>query len=250
MYKKCLITAFEELKADYFVLMIEDSALAQVSEPGQFFNLSCSDGDIPRLKKPISIYDVDGSEIAFMIKKVGKGTEYLSKLKVGDSIDVLGPLGNPFPLVSGKSVLMVSGGVGYPPLVYLKKKLEDCEVISIHGGRSYDDIFLCDYPFTEDGSYGRKGLVTAHLEKIIKKHKIEVIYTCGPDSMMKAIGRKALELNIDCYLSLEEYMACGIGACYGCAVKVKADNEQGYIYKRVCKDGPVFEVKELWMEDK
>jgi dihydroorotate dehydrogenase electron transfer subunit len=249
MYKNCLITAFENLKADYFVIIIEDAALAQVSEAGQFFNLSCTDGTIPRLKKPISIYDVEGSEIAFMIKKVGKGTEFLSKLKVGDRIDLLGPLGNPFPLVSRKNVLLVSGGVGYPPLVYLKKNLQDCEVVTVHGGRSYDDIFLCDYPYTEDGSFGRKGLVTAHLKKIISKHKIEVIYTCGPDPMMKAVARIAMSLGIECYLSLEEYMACGIGACYGCAVKIKSDNDQGFVYKRVCKDGPVFEAKELWIEE-
>jgi len=249
MYKKCLISSFEDLKAGYFVIKIKDTALAQLCEAGQFFNLGCSEASVPRLKKPISIYEVKDDEISFMIKRVGNGTEFLSQLMVGDSIDVLGPLGNAFPILAGKKALLISGGVGYPPMVYLGTKLKKELITHLHGGRSKEDIFLCDIAYTEDGSVGAKGFVTADLERIINEKQVDVIYTCGPDAMMKAVGKIAMKLGVECYLSLEEYMACGLGACYGCAVAMKANNDQGFVYKRVCKDGPIFEINELKLED-
>ncbi len=234
---------------DYFVLTICEADLAQNAVAGQFFNLGYTNGDVPRLKKPISIYDVDGDRISFMIKKLGKGTEALSKLRAGDEMKVLGPLGNGFPLLVDRNVLLISGGVGYPPMVHLKKELKKCTITHLHGGRTETDIFPCDIAYTEDGSKGETGLVTKDLEKIINEKNINVIYTCGPDPMMHAIGKIAKAMKVECHLSLEEYMACGIGACYGCAVRIKADNEDGFVNKRVCKDGPVFEINELWVAE-
>ncbi len=234
---------------DYFVLTISETDLAQKSVAGQFYNLGYSSGEIPRLKKPISIYDINGDEISFMIKRIGKGTSELSKLRPGDEIKILGPLGNGFPLLKDKKVLLISGGVGYPPMVHLKKELKDCVAIHLHGGRTKTDIFPCDIAYTEDGSFGKKGFVTKDLDFIIRENEIDLIYTCGPDVMMKAVGKIAKDNGIECYLSLEEYMACGIGACYGCAVRIKADNSDGFVNKRVCKDGPVFEINELWMAE-
>ncbi|MBP7309860.1 MAG: dihydroorotate dehydrogenase electron transfer subunit [Candidatus Cloacimonetes bacterium] len=244
----------EELCGNYFILWIWDEGLGKKCRPGQFFELrahaSLSDPEssrcLPKLFKPISIYDNAGGRIGFFIKKVGQGTASLARLKAGDMLELVGPLGNGFPIVSGRRILMVSGGIGYPPLWYLQKELINHNLIFwLHGGASQDDIFPCDEVWTVDGSIGHKGLVTDGLEALLSSKQIDLIFSCGPIPMLKQIAAIATSRGIEHYASLEAYMACGIGVCHGCAVPVGTEND--WTYLRACKEGPVFNAADvLW----
>jgi dihydroorotate dehydrogenase electron transfer subunit len=233
----------EEIKRDYFVLEVESESLAPQCRPGVFFELKA---DVPsqarRLYKPVSVYRAGNGRIAFLIKKTGPGTEALFSLQRGGLLNLIGPLGNGFPLCEGRNVLLVSGGVGYPPLAYLKEALQGSNRITfIHGGACAEHMFPCDLAYTIDGSFGRKGMVTDDIEGLIKDRQIDVVYSCGPVGMLKALSLR-LPL-IEHYVSLEAYLACGVGVCHGCAVPV------GETYIRVCKDGPVFNAADLrWSE--
>jgi len=241
------VKEIQHLNNLYFVLSVHLGPLANEVKPGQFFELKNPAFTHPMLRKPISVYDVNGESVSLMIKKLGKGTEQLAFLKAGDNIDLLGPLGNSFPLTDGQKALLISGGIGYPPLYFLKKNLLQAgkQVWWLHGGRTQDDIFPADEIWTDDGSAGKKGFVTDGMSEYLNKNQPEVIYACGPKPMLKACAEIASRHSIPLYVSLEEYMACGIGVCHGCAVKVKADNAIGVDYKTVCKDGPVFDAGEI-----
>jgi dihydroorotate dehydrogenase electron transfer subunit len=237
----------QHLNSFYFVHTVHWGPLVREIKPGQFFELKNPELTHPMLRKPISVYDVQSETVSFMIKRLGKGTEQLALLKAGDKLDLLGPLGNTFPLVKGDKAVLVSGGIGYPPLFFLKKQLigSGKQVYWLQGGRSKDDIFPADEIWTDDGSAGKTGFVTDGLLDYLKGNQTDVIYACGPKPMLKACADIAAKHNIPIYVSLEEYMACGIGVCHGCAVKVKADNAIGVDYKTVCKDGPVFDAREV-----
>jgi dihydroorotate dehydrogenase electron transfer subunit len=251
MFNKILqINSIKHLNAQYFVIEINWGKTAQNLLPGQFFEMKRPEYSTPRLRKPISVYDINGDLVSFMLKKIGKGTGQLSQLKAGDDIDILGPLGNGFPLPEGSKAVLVSGGVGYPPLYYLKKQLElvGKSVYWLHGGRCNEDIFPADETWTDDGSCGSQGFVTEGLSAYLENNKPDVIYACGPNPMLKACAKLAALHNVTLYVSLEEYMACGIGVCHGCAIKVKDDSDIGVTYKTVCKDGPVFDAKDIVWE--
>ena len=172
-----VIYAREELCGNYFILWIWDESLSRKCHPGQFFEIRAhaSLGDafdarsLPKLFKPISIYDNADGRIGFFIKKVGAGTGALAKLKAGDMLELIGPLGNGFKLVSNRRVLLLSGGIGYPPLWYLQKELiNHNQVFWLHGGANQDDVFPCDEVWTVDGSFGKQGVVTNGLATLIK----------------------------------------------------------------------------------
>lgn len=255
LYRQRTIQAREELSDDYFVLWIWDEMLGAMGKPGQFYKIrafsslrgSDSDTSIPKLFKPISIYDNQGGRIAFMIKKVGKGTNQLASMRAGDQLELIGPVGNGFPLIQSKKVLLLSGGIGYPPLWYLQKMLISLnQVYWIHGGATQSDVFPCDEMWTEDGSIGKKGRACDELEKRLIERKIDVIYSCGPRGLLEEGTRISTKLGIQHYASLEAYMACGVGSCHGCVVPIgKPDN---WDYLRVCKEGPVFDAKEVRWE--
>jgi dihydroorotate dehydrogenase electron transfer subunit len=250
MNKAIPIRSIEHLNGTYFVITIDLGSTANEVQAGQFFQIKPAIGSVSLLKKPISVYDVKGTEIKLMIKTVGNATEQLSKLLSGDRLDVTGPLGNGFPLAEKKSVVLVSGGIGYPPLFFLKKNLLELnsEVYWLHGGHSKGDMFAADEMWTDDGSKGKKGLVTTGLAALLEYRKPDIIYACGPKAMLKACHQLTSEQNIPLYVSLEEYMACGIGVCHGCAVKVRTEDAIGTTYKTVCKDGPVFNAKDIVWE--
>lgn len=251
MYNKILqIKSIEHLNDAYFVIGVELGESALEILPGQFFEMKRPEFAHPMLRKPISVYDVQGSTVFFMVKKLGKGTQQLSNLKAGDELDILGPLGNSFPVKDGSKAILVSGGIGYPPLFYLKKQLETAgkTVYWLHGGRCNDDVFPADETWTDDGSCGKRGFVTDGLSAYLDNVTPDVIYACGPQQMLKAVHQLAEKHQVSLYVSLEEYMACGIGVCHGCAVKVKTDCEIGVTYKTVCKDGPVFDSREIVWE--
>jgi len=244
----------EELCGNYFILWIWDEALSKNITPGQFFEIrahaSFVNADdsrcLPKLFKPISVYDNAGGRIGFFIKQVGPGTAALARLKAGDLLEMIGPLGNGFPLVSGRRILLISGGIGYPPLWYLQKELINHNlIIWLHGGAGQGDVFPCDEVWTEDGSFGKHGQVTQGLIPLLNEKKIDLIFSCGPMPMLKQCAAIALEHEIEHYTSMEAYMACGIGVCHGCAVPV--GNRDKWDYLRVCKEGPVFKAEEvLW----
>ena len=264
-YSEISITGLEFLNECYFILQTEPVSILPL--PGQFYLLKPLKNFPSLLHIPVSIYNIEDNKLQFLIKKIGSGTESLAALSPGQKIRLLGPLGNQFQLVENKKVLLVSGGIGYAPLYLLKQHLllHNNTVTWLHGGKSAQDILPTHLICTEDGSLGDKGLVTEKLIKILAQqgtlinensdyplqkglNSYDLIYCCGPKAMMIEIWKITSPLNIALQVSLEEYMACGLGSCYGCAVKIR--NEQGIEeYKRVCYDGPVFNANEvIWDE--
>ncbi len=249
--KNILVKIIENIKLndDYFLLWIHAPEISKSISSGQFFEIKIAGNNFPLLRKPISVFEVKNENVGFMIKKIGRGTENFSHLKKNDVLDIIGPLGNSFELPSQKEVLLISGGIGYAPLHNLKKELlsNNNNVTWIHGGRSTNDIFSSDFTFTDDGSSGQKGFVTIGMEEILLKKKFDLIYCCGPKIMMKKCSEIAKKFHTKMFVSLEEYMACGIGVCHGCAVAIKKNDS--FTYKTVCKDGPIFNSNEvIWNE--
>jgi dihydroorotate dehydrogenase electron transfer subunit len=249
--KTVLIQSMDALTNDVFSMWIKDEEIAADAKPGQFVSLYCNEGS-RLLPRPISICEVDkvAGALRLVYRVVGKGTEEFSKMKKGDTIEVMGPLGNGFPLQdSGKKAILIGGGIGIPPMLELAKQL-DGEKQVVLGYR--DELFLDKefieygkvYVSTEDGSAGTKGNVI----DAIKENGLEadVIYACGPTPMLRGIKAYALEHGITAWLSLEEKMACGIGACLACVCKSKeVDHHTNVDNKRICKEGPVFHALEV-----
>ena len=203
------------------------------------------------LRRPISINYVDrtNNEVWFLVQLVGDGTRKLATVQKGDIVNVVLPLGNGFtlPADTSKKVLLVGGGVGTAPMLYLGETLlkMGCKPVFLLGARSKNDLLQLDefarfgevYTTTEDGSMGEKGYVTMH--SILQQTQFDMIYTCGPKPMMMAVAKYAKANSIECEVSLENTMACGVGACLCCVEKT----DEGHVC--VCKEGPVFNIKKL-----
>lgn len=219
------------------------------SKPGQFVMVKVNEGFSPLLRRPFAIFNQLKDYIEICYKVVGEGTEILSQKSPGESVRVLGPLGNGFK-VSGAASIIISGGIGIATLFYLIKKLGKKATV-LYGAKDKSEfVFLQDikktgariFVTTEDGSIGRKGMVTELLdEKLIEGHKY--IYACGPNIMLKKIARFAERFSIDCQVSMEAKMACGFGVCLGCVVPVTNSGSEEKEYSRVCADGPVFDAR-------
>lgn len=247
--EQAVVIRQEEISYGIYSMWLKTEQIAGKAKPGQFISLYCHDGS-RMLPRPISICEIDAKDNALRIvyRVAGKGTEEFSGLSTGDSIEIVGPLGNGFPLKEKKAFL-IGGGIGIPPMVELAKQL-NCEKQMVLGYR--DTLFLQEefkglgsmYVATEDGSYGIEGNVL----DAIKENGLdaEIIYACGPTPMLKAIKEYAIANGIECWLSLEEKMACGIGACLACVCKSKEkDSHSNVNNKRVCKEGPVFRAEEV-----
>lgn len=247
------ITSNEALNELSYLLKVTpvDGAPMQETYPGQFVQVLVYDTSTQFLRRPISInyIDKENNEMWLLVQKVGKGTKTITEMLVGDVLSLLFPLGNKFSIPDeGKNVLLIGGGVGTAPLLYLGKHLSDMgfQPQFLLGGRSASDITqLNNFKeigtvniTTEDGSLGVKGLVTHH--PVLKEKQIDQLYTCGPKPMMVAIAQYAVDNNIACEASLENHMPCGFGACLCCVEKTK---ERGNVC--VCTEGPVFNIKEL-----
>ena len=230
-------------------MWIETEA-AKTAKPGQFISMYTNDGS-KLLPRPISICEIDAEQsqlrVVYRVTAEKTGTEQFSKMKAGDTLPIIGPLGNGFPLEAGtgKRAFLMGGGIGVPPILELAKQL-DCEKQIIMGYRNAD-TFLKEqfeengtvYVSTEDGSVGTKGNVMDAIRE--NALQADIIYACGPTPMLRAIKQYAEENNIECYISLEERMACGIGACLACVCQSKEkDHHSNVNNKRICKDGPVF----------
>ncbi|MBI5144915.1 MAG: dihydroorotate dehydrogenase electron transfer subunit [Candidatus Omnitrophica bacterium] len=235
--------------------------IASRALPGQFLEVKVGDSNEPLLRRPFSIYRLDGAKVEILYEVLGKGTEILSQRKTGEYLDVIGPLGNGFNLIPNTYDLipiLVAGGMGVAPLLFLAEKLVETKhqtpntkYLTLIGAKTKKQI-LCAEEFkklgcvvkiaTDDGSEGFKGKVTDLLRIVLRTtHSAQrkTLYACGPRPMLKEISRLSTKYNIPAQISLEEHMACGIGACLGCVVKT----QQGY--KRVCKEGPVFNADEI-----
>ena len=243
------VVSQEQLADGIFSMWIQTEA-AKTARPGQFISMYTNDGS-KLLPRPISICEIDTEtsklRVVYRVTAEKTGTEQFSKMKAGDTLPIIGPLGNGFPLEAGKGkrAFLIGGGIGVPPILELAKQL-DCEKQIIMGYRDAD-TFLKEqfeengtvYISTEDGSVGTKGNVM----DAIRENGLEadIIYACGPTPMLRAIKQYAEENSIECYISLEERMACGIGACLACVCQSKEkDHHSNVNNKRICKDGPVF----------
>lgn len=239
----CSVIYNKQIAEDIYELKFSNRKMASEAKPGQFINVYCN-GEM-LLPRPISICEAEENEgtMKIVYAIAGAGTKLFSKLQKDDFIEVLGPLGNGYSLIEAKESVLVGGGVGTPPLLELAKRLKGKKTIYlgfrsegylIEEFKAYGDVYVA----TDDGSNGHHGNVVELMEK--NGVSAEQIYSCGPNPMLKAVQKFAADRNIGIQLSLEERMGCGFGACVGCVCKIKADNESGYTYKKVCKDGPVF----------
>lgn len=250
----CTVISSECIAQDIYSMWIQTDEIGKHAVPGQFISLYCHN-ESKLLPRPISLCEIDNenSRLRIVYRVTGEktGTEEFSHYKPGDTVEVLGPLGNGFPMeeTEGKKVFLMGGGIGIPPMVETAKRIHG-EAIAIAGYRS--ELFLTEelkkagelYVATEDGSAGSKGNVMDAIRE--NDLKADVIFACGPAPMLRAIKAYAQENQIPCWISMEEKMACGVGACLGCVCKSKDVDHHSHVHnKRVCKDGPVFPASEV-----
>ena len=251
---KKLVQDFEvlqrkELNDDHFVLDVKALEPLPEIRPGQFVNVLVKDSNTTFLRRPLSIHFVDyeRNTISLYIKKIGDGTKKLGELKEGDTLNIVYPLGNQYSIPNNANTLLVGGGCGVAPLLYLAKHLNQAgnKVTTLLGVRSEKDAVELDaykeygniLVTTEDGSFGEKGYPTQH--SILEKEKFDYVFTCGPEPMMKAVAEYSTQKNIPCEVSLENTMACGFGACLCCVTETTEGN------KCTCTEGPVFNINDL-----
>ncbi|HEX3038081.1 MAG TPA: dihydroorotate dehydrogenase electron transfer subunit [Oscillospiraceae bacterium] len=249
--KLCKILRKLEIAPGIFDMLVDAEKFAKLAQPGQFAHIL-----VPgkTLRRPISICNIDkeAGTLRFVFQIRGEGTDLLSQFKDGDDLNILAPLGHGFTLGdTSKPALFVGGGIGVPPLLNAAKaygrnatvilgfRNADAAILEVDFARAGCRVFVA----TDDGSLGHHGLVTDCMEGV----DASVIYACGPTPMLKAVCKVAEQRNVPCQISLEERMACGIGACLGCACKLKHEDGTEY-YGHVCKDGPVFDAKTIVWE--
>ncbi|HEY9115250.1 MAG TPA: dihydroorotate dehydrogenase electron transfer subunit [Bacteroidales bacterium] len=238
------------LNESSYVITLETNETIVPIEAGNFAEIEIPNAADVFLRRPISVLDVDYEKktIDFYIKIIGKGTQKLGELNIGQKVSIIYPLGNSFPTGNTSNALIVGGGSGIAPFILLARELKkkNTEVTFLFGARSKTDVVLVEefskygkvLITTEDGSLGEKGLVTQH--SVFKSNfPFDKIYTCGPDPMMKAVAKIAAEKKVACEVSLENMMACGFGACLCCVTETTTGN------KCVCTEGPVFNTKVL-----
>jgi len=256
---KILINERIRIKADFYLMELAAPEIAATARPGQFMMISVAVGESPFLKRPMGINSVDAKlgcvRIIYQLK--GKGTHAMSKLRPGERLEILGPLGNGWQIPEGmQKVCLVGGGSGIATMLPLARELEargipDIEIIL--GGKSAEHI-ICLEEFsdqgklliaTEDGSLGQKGIIDPYLQPA---SGYDMAFTCGPDPMMRKVARWAAASALPCQVSLEERMGCGFGVCMGCVCETKA--QDGHIcYKRICREGPIFAAEEVFFND-
>jgi len=262
--EKATVVEHHNFQGEYRILRLAAPEIGPLVKPGQFLELL-----VPRLgdrvlRRPFSIYKADAEGVSILYKPVGRGTEAMIPLQPGDTVDIIGSLGNGYPqLAEGKVPVLVAGGYGNAAL-YLKAKELPVKGVAFFGGRTAEDILCVDEfkalgwdvrPTTDDGSLGTKGLVTAALDPWMKElgagsgeqgvEKLE-LFVCGPNPMLKAMGDRAMEHGFTAWLSMDKNMACGVGACLTCVIKRKTTDS--WEWARCCKDGPVFESREVIWE--
>ena len=267
----CTVTSNVEVMPGIHLMWIEAPDIAVAAQPGQFITVRCGDFT---LRRPLSVHQVSSRELALLFKVAGKGTLWLSQRQTSDKIDILGPLGKGFSIEPrARNLLLVAGGIGIAPLVFLTQHASSQHQITlIHGASTAAQLYpsampeigpssagkkrsklsplpkgVQFVPVTEDGSMGKKGMATDILPDFLDR--ADQVYACGPVDMYKAMAEmswRAKQSNLKlrkCQVSLEVRMGCGFGACYGCTINTKKG------LKQVCRDGPVFELDNIiWQE--
>lgn len=247
--EKCEVLQNKQLASNVYEMVLKTDKIAKAALPGQFIHIKINPGMYPLLRRPISINRTDKEKgtAAIVYQIVGKGTEEMSEIQKGTVLDIMGPLGKGFPIFEGKRCAVIGGGMGTAPLLELAYSLQRCDAYlgfrdEVYKLAEFEAICNKVAVATEDGSLGHKGYVTELLEKAINSY--DVVYTCGPKIMMKKVADICSKNNVECYVSLEERMGCGIGACLVCACKIKGEDAKWH-HKKACKDGPVFNAKEV-----
>lgn len=257
--EKGLVVCHRQVTSSMYEIEMIAPAISKECEPGKFVHVRPGITSDPLLRRPLSIYDVDRKlgSVTLLYKVVGRGTDMLTKVRPKEYVDLMGPHGRGFYIPEAPvRCLLVGGGVGIAPLVYLARVLVEkkCPVKVLYGTASRLDLAGFNrfremgvefMPATMDGSAGYRGVVSDLLCEKITPGEVDFIYTCGPEMMMAAVAGFARKHNIPGEVSLEETMACGVGACLGCARKLKANDRE---YAKVCKDGPVFAMDEVEFE--
>lgn len=254
---ECELIKKEMLVDGIYKFSVKAPEIVALAKPGQFLEIKVSKEQEPFLRRPISIYNLDkeNGNLEFIFQVKGRGTEILSRTKQGEKIDIMGPLGKgTFSVQEYKNVAIIGGGIGIYPLHELTKQLKGKANLNVYLGFRDKSLVTCEKEFeeiglnklvvtTDDGSYKEKGFAIDFMKKDIEEHMVDKIFACGPLPMLRAVREYAIKENIPCEISLEERMGCGIGACLGCAVKVISGEEPRYGH--VCKEGPVFEAKDV-----
>jgi dihydroorotate dehydrogenase electron transfer subunit len=241
----------------YFRLVVRAPGIAPLVQPGQFAHVRVLPLKDALLRRPFSIFQVAGDTLSILYKVVGKGTDVLSRMRPGDELGAIGPLGHGFtlPPPGGATPLLVAGGYGMAALYLLAQRSPQRGTVFAGGRRAVD--ILCEEEFralgwdvcvtTEDGSRGAKGLVTQPLTAELRRATAgRKLFACGPASMLRAVAQIAGEFDVPAELSMDEHMCCGVGVCLTCVIPVKAGD--GWEYRRTCTEGPVFDAREVAWE--
>lgn len=243
----------QEMAPGIFLLELFAPEIAQIAQPGQFVHVRCSSSFTPLLRRPLSLHMIrpESGQIALLYQVKGLGTKMLAEKRPGETLDLLGPLGKGFSLdPRARKALIVGGGLGVAPLLPLAQELKrqrQKPTIILGFNTSSQVLRLAEfeeaaqelYLVTVDGTAGEKGLVTVPLQRELADNHYEMIYACGPQPMLRAVAEMAASFGVKCQVSLEAYMACGIGACLGCTCKTRGLEQESYA--RVCVEGPVFD---------
>lgn len=246
-----LIEEARSLGGGYFLLKIAAPRIAAAAKPGNFVMVRVSPTLDPLLRRPLGILESRPPYVWLYYQVLGHGTRQLSRLGPGDGVDILGPLGNVFPELPGKRVLLVAGGRGIVPLFhYARVYGERRPLLLLYGGRTRADLPLLEriktlqlqglFIFSEDGSLGQQGLLTDGLEKIVREERADATMSCGPEAMLARLAQILKSRGLENHASLEALMGCGFGACHGCAVRTASG-----AYRKVCDEGPVFPLEEI-----
>ncbi|MFH1783494.1 MAG: dihydroorotate dehydrogenase electron transfer subunit [bacterium] len=251
------INSNKKLAPQYYQMSLNCPRIAKTCKPGQFIQVDIGEPGV-FLRRPFSIYNIDKSNIEILYKVIGKATEALSKKKKGKALSIIGPLGNGYDISNLKTqdkAILVAGGTGIASLFFLAKSMKETKKLVLIGVKNKKEL-VNEKEFrklgaevkisSDDASIGHKGFVSDLLDKTLKKEAKNslFIFACGPKPMLKHVAKTARKYKIPCQVSMEEHMACGVGACMGCVVKVKTKKGK-FAYKRACKEGPVFDSGEL-----
>lgn len=254
-HRRAKIISHKKIAPFHYKMTLEEKNIAKYSSPGQFIQIKISEENNPLLRRPFSINNINFSCIDIIYKIVGKGTKILSQKKIGEYLDILGPLGQGFKIPKESyKIILVGGGYGISPLYFLGKELKnknfDFKVIISAKNKAllickndFKKIGVKTYLTTENGSIGKKGLATDLLKNLLNHSDKFLVYACGPISMLKCVVEICKEYLAECQVSLETIIACGLGACFGCTINTKDG------YKLVCKDGPVFRGEDIIFDE-
>lgn len=258
--RDALITQITDLGEDYFSIEASCPDMTPLARPGHFLNVLIKDQTDVLLRRPLAFFDVDGELIKLFIKRVGRGTGWLSQRKSGDVLSLVGPLGKGlFEERGARRIIMVAGGVGLAPLYYFltTHRNTSFQKVMFYGARSGDKIFyqnelrsLTDecYFVTDDGTLGAQGRVTEELERYFEQCGVsddDLIMACGPNFMLKAVVAIADRYDVACQLSLESYMGCGAGVCLSCVLPARNYEHDGERFFKLCTEGPVIDSKRI-----